>query len=251
VHLDSDLAATDTLRMEWSRYGVRFPLEIVPCGPRDRGECLREFVCTLSSPDAETTVFIPGPARVSAWRRVRRGRTWSGLMEHLRDLEGVSVVVVREHGGRGHRLREGHLDLWPRGRHVVLILVDRLDRSVLKAIRYARAVDATDVRALHAAVDVDRARELLDRWAVAGLALGVPLEVAECADRNIPRTVAETVARVGGPDTEVTVVLPRRDYPHWTQRLLHDHTSRAISRALADQAHVDVVAVPYRVGQTR
>ena len=72
--------------------------------------------------------------------------------------------------------------------------------------------------------------------------------MVECADRNVPRTVIEEVARAAGADTEVTVILPRRDYPHWTQRLLHDHTSRAISRALADQAHVDVVAVPYRVG---
>jgi len=44
------------------------------------------------------------------------------------------------------------------------------------------------------------------------------------------------------------VVLPRRDYPHWTQRLLHDHTSRAIARALADRPHVDIVAIPYRLG---
>ena len=58
--------------------------------------------------------------------------------------------------------------------------MDRLDRSVLKAIRYARAVEATDIRALHAAVDVERAEELLDRWAEAGVSLGIPLEVAEC-----------------------------------------------------------------------
>jgi hypothetical protein len=44
------------------------------------------------------------------------------------------------------------------------------------------------------------------------------------------------------------VVLPRREYPRFLQRLLHDHTSRAITRALAQEPHVDVVVVPYRLG---
>jgi len=66
-----------------------------------------------------------------------------------------------------------------------------------------------------------------------------------------PRTVSEAVSRAMGTDTEVTVVLPRREYPRRIQRLLHDHTSRAISRALADRGHVDVVAVPFRLGRER
>jgi hypothetical protein len=97
---------------------------------------------------------------------------------------------------------------------VVLIPVDRLDRSVLKAIAYARAIDASEIRAFHAAVDVPRAHELLARWAESGIELGVPLEIAECADRNV-----------------------------------HDRTSRAIARSLAKRAHVDVVTVPYRIGR--
>jgi len=166
----------------------------------------------------------------------------------MRDIDTVSVAVVRDHGGMGHTVREGRLWLWPRGRHVVLILVDRLDRSVLKAIRYARAIDATDIMALHAAVDLERAQELLEQWGEAGTELGVPLEVDECADRDIARTVSEAAGRLSREDTEVTVVIPRREYGGRTQRLLHDHTSRSISRALADQPHVDVVTVPYRLG---
>jgi len=248
VHLDSDPAATEALRQAWQRYRVRFPLEMVACPSGQRGRCLAEHLGPRCSSHAETTVILPGPSRVSVWRRLRRGRIWSGLLEPLRELERVSVVVVRDHGGRGHPLQEGRFSVLPRGRHVVLIPVDRLDRSVLKAIRYARAINATEIRALHAAADVEHARELLDRWAEVGTAMGVPLDVVECPDRNVPRTVIEEVARAAGADTEVTVILPRRDYPRWTQRLLHDHTSRAISRALADQPHVDVVAVPYQVG---
>ena len=79
----------------------------------------------------------------------------------------------------------------------------------------------------------------------------MPLDVEECFDRNIARTVIEYVHRVEGHDVEVTMVLPRREYPRFLQRLLHDHTSRAITRALASEPHVDVVVVPYRVGTAR
>jgi hypothetical protein len=54
-----------------------------------------------------------------------------------------------------------------------------------------------------------------------------------------------------GPDTEVTVVLPRRDFARVTQRLLHDRTSRSIARALGRYEHVDVAVVPYFFARSR
>jgi hypothetical protein len=248
VHLDTDASTTAALRAAWARAGLRFPLEFAPCSELDRGACLKEYIRSRCSDDSETTVILPGDAHRSVWQRIRNGRSWSGLLEALRDLDTVSVAVIRNHGGHGHRVREGRLSLWPRGRHVVLILVDRLDRSVVKAIRYARAIEATEVMAIHAAVDIPHAQALLAQWAELGMNLGVSLEIVECADRNIARTVGEAIDRLSGEDTEVTVVLPRRDYPHRAQRLLHDRTSRTIARSLADRAHVDVVTVPYRLG---
>ncbi|HEX9312345.1 MAG TPA: APC family permease [Actinomycetota bacterium] len=248
VHLDSDPAATAALKDAWNATRLRFPLDVVPCQDGDRAGCLERYVRSQCSRDAETTVILPGSANAGLWRRLRQGRTLARLLDSMRDIDTVSVAVVRDHGGTGHTVREGRLWLWPRGRHVVLILVDRLDRSVLKAIRYARAIEATDIIALHAAVDLERAQELLEQWGEAGTELGVPLEVDECADRNIARTVSEAAGRLSRKDTEVTVVIPRREYGGRTQRFLHDHTSRSISRALADQPHVDVVTVPYRLG---
>jgi hypothetical protein len=52
-----------------------------------------------------------------------------------------------------------------------------------------------------------------------------------------------------GPRTEVTVVLPRRDFARVTQRLLHDRTSRSIARTLGRYEHVDVAVVPYFFGR--
>jgi hypothetical protein len=249
VHLDTDPVKTSALRTAWARAALRFPLDVARCSGSERGDCLKEYVSARCSAEVETTVILPAEGAGGLWDRLRNGRQWSSLLEPLRGLDTVSVAVIRDHGGRGHVAGGGRLSLWPRGRHVVLILVDRLDRSVVKAIRYARAVDATEVMALHAAVDVPQAQSLLSQWAELGPSIGVPLQIVECTDRNIARAAGEAVARLSGRDTEVTVVLPRRDYPHRSQRLLHDRTSHTIARALADRPHVDVVTVPYRLGR--
>jgi hypothetical protein len=47
------------------------------------------------------------------------------------------------------------------------------------------------------------------------------------------------------PDSEVTVVIPRRDFATLRQRLVHDRTSRQITRALNQYPHVDIAVVPY------
>ena len=252
VHLAKDPDGTAALHQRWSAANLGLPLEDVPCASGLRGECLLTYLRErrLCSEDSHVTMIVPGPARLSRWQRLWRGRSWYALVGPLRTMEGVSVVIVRDHGGPGHHEVAGRIRVSPRTRHVAIILVDRLDRSVLKAIRYARTIEASDIRALHAAVDPLAATHLAEQWGEVGNVLGVPLDVEECFDRNIARTVTEYVDGVEAPDVEVTVVLPRREYPRILQRLLHDHTSRAITRALAGEPHVDVVVVPYRLGAT-
>jgi amino acid transporter len=248
VHLGTGSEATTELLHAWSAAEIGFPLEVWPCGTERKGACLARYVRERTSEDDQITVIVPGPKRLTFWQRLRRGRSWTGLVEPLRDMENVSVAVVREHAGGGHQHGAGgRIRVSPRARHSAVILIDRLDRSVLKAIRYARAIQAIDIRVVHAGIDPERAARLVEEWGEVGVTLGVPLDVVECFDRNISRTVRQYVERLKSPDSEITVILPRREYPRPVQRLLHDHTSRTITRALADEAHVDVVAVPYKL----
>jgi len=249
THLATDEAAAAELARRWKEAGLPGELRVVPCGDRGRAECLDAQVRACADGDVQVTVVVPGPSHLTFWQRVRRGRTWSGLVRPLRDLDTVSVVVVRDHGGRGHAVERGRLRISPRSRHVAIILVDRLDRSVLKAIRYARSIQALDIRAVHAAVDPAQAQALAEQWGDMGHILAIPLDVEECFDRDIARTVRRYVDQLEARDAEVTVVVPRREYPRLLQRFLHDRTSRAIARSLADQPHVDVVIVPYRVSR--
>jgi amino acid transporter len=250
VHVAVDPVRAETLRTEWAARGLPAALTVVPCEDGDRRRCLLAFLRDLANRDEHVTVLVPGPARLPWWRRVRSGHSWSGLVEPLRDLENVTLMVVRDHGGPGHGLNpRGLIQLSPRPRHTVLILVDRLDQAVIKALRYARTIGALDVRALHVAVDRKNGERLLAEWATWIDALGVPLDVEDCPDRNVPRTVLRFVREMESHDTEITVVMPRREYRSVFQRLLHDRTSRGIARALGEEPHVDVVMVPYRLGR--
>jgi len=247
LHLAMDEQKAARLARRWSEAGLSGELKVVPCGDKGRAECLDVHVRGCAQGDVQVTVVVPGPSRVSLWRRIRRGRTWSGLVRPLRDLDNVSVVVVRDHGGHGHRTERGRLHIAPRSHHVAIILVDRLDRSVLKAIRYARSIQALDIRAVHAGVDPKQAQDLAEQWGDVGHILSIPLDIEECFDRDIARTVRRYVDGLEDEDAEVTVVVPRREYPRVLQRFLHDRTSRSIARSLQDEPHVDVVVVPYRV----
>jgi amino acid transporter len=232
----------------WQAAGLRIPLGF-SAGHGGPERSVAEHVRSLCATGGQVTVIVPAPADEPLIARIRRSRSWATLAHALRDVPSVGIVVVRDHGGAGHHRREGQVQIAPRRRHVALILVERLDKAVLKACRYAKRIDAGTIRAVHAASDPDRARDLVDQWIAFGYLAGIPLDVEECADRNIDRSLRRYVGQLEGPDTEITLVLPRRHFGKRLRALLHDRTSRRIARAFALKPHVDVVVVPYNVGR--
>lgn len=133
-------------------------------------------------------------------------------------------------------------------RHAVLVLVDRLDQSAARAMQYARTLRPDELRAVHLAADPHRAEELREQWQELPLAR-FSLEVVACPDRRIARTALQVAAEeVADGTTELTVLLPRREYQAVWHRLLHDRTSDSIARALSVLPHVNVTFVPYHLG---
>src|SRR5581483_7907779 len=133
-------------------------------------------------------------------------------------------------------------------RHVVLVLIDRLDRSAARAIQYARSLMPDELRAVHIADDWPRAEELAQEWSRLALSR-LPLELVECPDRRVARAAMEVVAEaLADGQTEVSVLVPRREYLHVWHKLLHDHTADAIARAVSQLPHANVTFVPYHLG---
>jgi len=134
----------------------------------------------------------------------------------------------------------------PKPRHEVVVLVEALDRATIGALQYARQLNPLRLTALHIAVDPDRARELSALWARVNMP--APLEVVDAPDRNLLATTQATIAELVRPDTEVTVLVPKRRYATLWRRVLHDNSSAGLVRALGSMDGVNVTIVPFRLG---
>ena len=131
-------------------------------------------------------------------------------------------------------------------RRTILVFVDNFDLATLAALRYARSLRPSSMRAVHFVIDSARAEKLRADWARADR--GVVLDMVDCPDRRLGRATAELVsAEVAVPGTHVTVVLPRRGYSPLLGRLLHDRTADKIARVVSRIPRSAATIIPYDV----
>lgn len=143
-------------------------------------------------------------------------------------------------------VRQDQADAPHYARHTVLVLVDRLDLAVLRALRYAGSIRPTSVQAVHFMLDDQVAEQLQGDWIGRNLGDRVPLTVVECEDRRLVRSVAEYALNAVVLDhAEVTVLLPRRTFGRVSQRLLHDRTADRIAESVGRLPHVAATIVPF------
>ncbi|MDQ3979108.1 MAG: APC family permease [Actinomycetota bacterium] len=132
-------------------------------------------------------------------------------------------------------------------RHVVIVLIDRLDLATARAVRYARGLEADELRAVHFVLDEHQAEELNEQWQRFGPE-DVPLEVVECPERRITHCALVLVAHaLADEGTQASVVVPDRVYSGAWARLLHDETGRDLAREMTRLPHANVITVPYHV----
>lgn len=132
-------------------------------------------------------------------------------------------------------------------RHRVFIFVNSVDLAVIEALRYGRGLRADELIAVHFMVDAIHAEQLRKRWEA--FDLDTRLRVVDCPDRRITRAAQLLVAKSSkeNPDTNVTVLLPRRTYAPLLGRLLHDRTADKIARAVSLIPDAAATIVPYDV----
>jgi amino acid transporter len=131
-------------------------------------------------------------------------------------------------------------------RRTIFVFVDSFDLATLAALRYARSLRPTSIRAVHFVIDSVRADLLREKWARADR--GVVLDLIDCPDRRLLRAATDFVEReAANPDTHVTVVLPRRSYSALLGRLLHDRTADKIAAVVSRIPRSAATIVPYDV----
>src|SRR6266536_548655 len=135
----------------------------------------------------------------------------------------------------------------PKPRHEVVVLLEDLDRAAIGALQYARQLNPLHITAVHVALDPDHARRLAGLWA--RINLPVPLEVIDCPDRNLLGCAHQTIAELVRPDTEVTVLVPKRGFAKFWHRVLHDRSATGLFKVLGTIDGVNGVIVPFRMGR--
>jgi amino acid transporter len=131
-------------------------------------------------------------------------------------------------------------------RRVVFVFVDSFDLATLAALRYARSLRPTSIRAVHFVIDNVRAERLREKWTRADR--GVALDFIDCPDRRVAKAAADLAEReTEDPGTYVTAILPRRSYSALLGRLLHDRTADKIAAAVSRIPRSVATIVPYDV----
>jgi hypothetical protein len=127
-------------------------------------------------------------------------------------------------------------------RRVVVVFVDDSGLSTVAALRYARSLRPTTLRAVHVAIDSRQAQQLRAAWPPDH---GVPLEFVDCPGRRLTRCAADLVRREAElPGAQVTVILPGRSLSPLLGRLRHGRTADKIAGAVSQVPNVAVTIIP-------
>jgi amino acid transporter len=129
-------------------------------------------------------------------------------------------------------------------RRVVIVFVDDFDLSTVAALRYAKSLRPTTVRAVHFVIDTEQAERLRAAWLPDR---SVSLELIDCPDRRLARAAAELVRHEAeAPGTQVTAILPRRSFS-LLGRLLHDRTADKIAGVVSRVPNAAATIIPFDV----
>ncbi|HLK02310.1 MAG TPA: amino acid permease, partial [Streptosporangiaceae bacterium] len=146
----------------------------------------------------------------------------------------------------GERRASGRAQAPPNySRRLVFVLIDDFDLATIAALRYAKSLRPTSLRAVHFVIDSEQAEKLRAAWLPDR---GVTLEFIDCPDRRITRAALELVtAEAEPPGTQVTVILPRRGYSPLIGRMLHDRTADKIAAVVSRVPNAAATIIPFDV----
>jgi amino acid transporter len=127
----------------------------------------------------------------------------------------------------------------------VIVLVKEIDRRLIRALQYAKSIDAEKIEAIF--VDISgKGPALKQEWERGGF--GLRLNVIDSPYREIIPPILDYIRALERPtcDHVVTVVLPEYVPENAVGQMLHDQTSLLLKLQLFAEPGVIVTDVPYR-----
>jgi amino acid transporter len=229
--------------------------EMAPGGPairvleqRDPVDAVIDHVARIRrGPDDFITVVIPELFRTRSLVRALLKPVTSRLKFRLLKIPQVVIADVPVLEEAGWPIRVDGRALIPQ-RVDALVFVASPHDAAVRAINYARSLNAHSVRAVFVATEPDDAPEILKAWAEREV--GVELDVVEAPFRDLGPPVLEEVRRVTAHGNAVAaVVLPEFLVTRWWHRFLHNNRALFIKRALLFEPRVILSSVPYQLGR--
>jgi len=154
-----------------------------------------------------------------------------GVNRYYRDVEKeVEVDATTTFGAKGDH---------------AIVLVNRMQKPVLKALDYAIAARHDSIEAVHVSFDDEATARLQEQWA--DMNIKVPLTIVESPYRDFAVPLIQHIKQrraVHGPEV-VTLYMPQCIVGHWWENLLHNHRARRISKQLMLVHGVTIALVPW------
>jgi|MudIll2142460700_1097286.scaffolds.fasta_scaffold01864_4 amino acid transporter len=134
------------------------------------------------------------------------------------------------------------------GRHPVVVLVGGMNRGVIAALTYARAI-SPNVTALTVDLDSTSTARLQMRWSE--WAPDVPLVVLDSPYRSVIQPILRYVDQMDKQrdGDYMTIILPEFVPAKWWQHLLHNQTALMIKAALLFRRGKVAISIPYHLDQ--
>lgn len=129
-------------------------------------------------------------------------------------------------------------------RHTSLLMVPRVHRGILSALRYALLLDP-HTRAVHVAINDKALPEVRRMWEKYGE--GIPLTVLSTPHRSLVQPVLDYIDEMleEDPDQFVTVIVPEAVSRSFIHRLLQENVAQQMRTALAQRQNVMVTNARY------
>jgi hypothetical protein len=142
-------------------------------------------------------------------------------------------------------LRPG--DTVPVVHNTVVVPVGNLNRGVLRALGYAKALHPDRLVALSVGLEDHHVDELRARWAQ--LCSDIDLEIVESPYREFTKPILaflDALDRQGAEDV-VTVVIPEFVVHRWWQQALHNQSALILKGRLLFRPNTVVISVPSQI----
>ena len=227
------------IRPRWWDFAKEEPRLEILSTEEGRMQALLEEVWQLPRGESDfVSVVIPEQFKRQSLLSAA-GRTSFRLKLRLVSEPGVVItdvpVVTTQRVPAGHTPKK----------LVVRVLIANVHAGSMRAISYAQALGADDVRAVSFAFDEEEGGRFRAEWERAGVVL--PLDLSDAPYRDIGTPLRAYIRELtADPDTVVNVVMPEMVVRGWA-RVLHNQRALYIKRVLLFEPHVILSSVPYQL----